>query len=100
MPRFSDLATCYAAHPSAVGQEQSFVISSTRFRNDIDYAMFLLAMKIEMRRVIPARLSRMGIILVGIYAFLTAVAVIVAFRTGDFKGHFVFVPLPLALQWG
>jgi hypothetical protein len=40
----------------------------------------------------------MGVALVGIYAFLTAVAVIAAFGASDFKGHFVFLQLPLALQ--
>jgi hypothetical protein len=42
----------------------------------------------------------MGITLVGIYAFLTAVAIIAASGMGDFKGYFVSLQLPLAFQMG
>jgi hypothetical protein len=55
-------------------------------------------MKIDMRRLMPTRLSRVGMLLVSVYAFLTAIAVIAAWGTGDFKGQFVFVQLPIALQ--
>jgi hypothetical protein len=51
----------------------------------------LLAMKTKMRSLMPIRLSRMGVALVGICAFLTAVAVIAAFGASDFKGHFDIV---------
>jgi hypothetical protein len=51
-----------------------------------------------MKRLMPIRASRVGLVLVSIYAFLTAIAVIAAWWTGDFKGQFVFVQLPIALQ--
>lgn len=40
----------------------------------------------------------MGMALVGVYACLTATAVIAAWGKGDFKGQFVFMQLPIALQ--
>lgn len=44
--------------------------------------------------------SRTGLCLVGIYFILTVLALIAAFSTGDLKGNFVLLQLPIALQIG
>lgn len=46
----------------------------------------------------PIRPSKLGLSLAGIYAFLTAAAIIAAVGVGDSKGQFVFLQLPLVLQ--
>jgi hypothetical protein len=43
-------------------------------------------------------LSRTGIILCTIYAAITAVCLVLAFSADDYKGQYVFMQLPIALQ--
>ena len=76
---------------------RSFSIRRFRAAHDSRCALQRLAIEMKGRRV-SIRLSRAGVVLVGIYVFLTAVAMIAASGTDDPKGTFVFLQLPVVLQ--
>lgn len=103
---FSISVTLYAQLNSRVRPEAVLRIRRDRPTADVQITgLELLPAVTDIRQMMSRRSrkiiwSRTGLCLVGIYFILTVLALITAFSTGDTKGNFVLLQLPIALQIG